>query len=458
MTRLNIAKICVLVFVSRIVTFVIFPNPIFYPDSPGYSNGKFLNFDLVSLTGDSFRSWPTPLLYSILPNINLISAAQLTISGFAWFWLTYNAVLHVNTRRFQVLLLVVLISFSSSTFIVQWDTTILGTSLLISTTILILGQLFRVLRQPNKLIDIGFLLFLLVLLATEKLSNIPLAAGLMMLVAVATFKKFKKSIFAIVSVMAIFGLAYSVSVGANVDRSWPGSYSGTTLLWQLGNQSPVAENFKEFLSSNSQVPSCIYAEAPYEDLNSSIGKILNDCEEGLNYTRTGLQEDFIKFSLSNPILIAKLSSLGFGAYYTNSANNYGNAVQILPNIFNSFTFGATQPSLNSGSIENQSEGYLVFNSGKAFWLYVPGIGILIAGLLTAAANTRKSRKLLIDVSFLAINALFLFQAILTTTYLPSEWVRQLSPYLIPITVINLLTITVYAERKLDSKEVRISKL
>jgi hypothetical protein len=456
-TRLNIAKVAVLVFVSRIVTFVIFPNPIFYPDSPGYSNGKFFNFDLVSLTGDSSRTWPTPLLYSILPNINFISAAQLAISGFAWFWLVYNAVLHVNTRRFQILLLVILISFSSSTFIVQWDTTVLGTSLLISTTVLVLAQLIRVLKQPHKLIDTAFALFLLVLLATEKLSNFPLVAGLMMIVAVATFKKLKKIIFAIVSVMAIFGLAYSVTVGANVDRSWPGSYSGTTLLWQLGNQSPVAESFKEFLSSNSQVPLCIYAEAPYKDLNSSIGKILNNCDDGLKYTRAGLQEDFIKFSLSNPIEIAKLSSLGLGAYYTNSSNNYGNAVQILPNIFNSITFGATQPSLNSGSIENQSEGYLVFNSGKAFWLYVPGLGVLLAGLLAAAANTRKSKIFLIDVSFLAIAVLFLLQAILTTTFLPSEWVRQLAPYLIPLTALNIVSLIVYVERKLGSKEIRISK-
>jgi len=452
-TRLNIAKIGLLVFVSRIVTFVIFPNPIFYPDSPGYSNGKFLNFDLVSLTGDNSRSWPTPLLYSILPNIKLISAIQLTISGFAWFWLVYNSVLYLKTRRFQILLLVILISFSSSTFIVQWDTTVLGTSLLISTTILILAQLIRVLKKPNKLSNTAFLLSLLVLLAIEKLSNIPLVMGLMMIVAIVTFNKLKIRKFAILSVLAIFGLAYSVTVGVNVDRNWLGSYSGTTLLWQLGNQSPVAESFKEFLSSESQVPSCIYAEAPYEDLNSSIGKILNDCDDGLNYTRTGLQEDFIKFSLSNPIEIAKLSSLGFGAYYTNSANNYGNAVQILPNIFNSFTFGATQPSLNSGNIENQSEGYLVFNSGKAFWLYVPGIGILIAGLLAAAANTRISRNLLIDLLFLAISALFLLQAILATTFLPSEWVRQLAPYLIPLTVLNLISLTVYLERKSEFKQI-----
>jgi hypothetical protein len=336
---------------------------------------------------------------------------------------------------------------------VQWDTTVLGTSLLISTTILILAQLIRVLKKPNKLSNTAFLLSLLVLLAIEKLSNIPLVMGLMMIVAIVTFNKLKIRKFAILSVLAIFGLAYSVTVGVNVDRNWLGSYSGTTLLWQLGNQSPVAESFKEFLSSESQVPSCIYAEAPYEDLNSSIGKILNDCDDGLNYTRTGLQEDFIKFSLSNPIEIAKLSSLGFGAYYTNSANNYGNAVQILPNIFNSFTFGATQPSLNSGNIENQSEGYLVFNSGKAFWLYVPGIGILIAGLLAAAANTRISRNLLIDLLFLAISALFLLQAILATTFLPSEWVRQLAPYLIPLTVLNLISLTVYLERKSEFKQI-----
>ena len=156
------------------------------------------------------------------------------------------------------------------------------------------------------------------------------------------------------------------------------------------------------------------------------------------------------FAISHPFQIVKLSSLGFGAYFTNSANNYGNAVQITPDTFNSFIFGGTRPSLNSGAIQDQSEGYSAFNSGEPFWLYVPGLGLLFAGWVTSVANIRRSQNKSIDISILAITALLLFQATITTTFLPSEWVRQLAPYLIPLAAINVLTVVTYFERKSNS--------
>lgn len=450
MTRANIRKIALLVFVSRLLTFIVFPKPVYFPDSPGYSNGKFLNFDLVSLSGQSLRAWPTPLLYSILPNINFISASQLLISGLAWFWLILNSVALLNTKRYQIILLFTMLLFSSSTFLIQWDTVALGTSLLISTTVLVVAQLLRVLRNSFNSIDIGILICLVILLSIEKFSNIPLSIGISITLIIAAAKQMSKKSIAAISAFAFIGLSYSIMVGSNVDRSWSGSYSGTTLLWQLGDQSPVAQSFKDFLATKPEVPPCIYVAAPYQDLNSSIGEVLNSCDEGLEYIRLDLQKNFIMFAISHPFQIVKLSSLGFGAYFTNSANNYGNAVQITPDTFNSFIFGGTRPSLNSGAIQDQSEGYSAFNSGEPFWLYVPGLGLLFAGWVTSVANIRRSQNKSIDISILAITALLLFQATITTTFLPSEWVRQLAPYLIPLAAINVLTVVTYFERKSNS--------
>jgi hypothetical protein len=67
MAKAHIRKIGLLVFVSRMITFLVFPKPVYSPD---YLNGRFLNFDLFSFSGWRLRSWPTPLLYSIFSDIH----------------------------------------------------------------------------------------------------------------------------------------------------------------------------------------------------------------------------------------------------------------------------------------------------------------------------------------------------------------------------------------------------
>jgi hypothetical protein len=436
-----------MICISRVITFLAFPSPLHFPDSPGYSNGQFLNFDLVSFTGHSYRSWPTPMLYAFLPNIYWITITQLLLGGFAWFWLILNALSLLSNKKSRILLLVLLIALSSSTVIVQWDTVVLGTSLILSTAVMTVGQILRVYRHSSNKLSLVFLIILLTLLALEKLSNLPLVIGITFSVLLAVFRAFSRKFLTSCLVLMILGLSYSTSVGVNVDRNWGGSYSGTTLLWQLGNQSPTADSLKIFLVSKKNVPQCIYKDAPYVDLNTSIGKILNECQDGKFYVRDDLQRDFIFFALSHPIQIAKLSALGFGAYYTTSSNNYGNAVQIFPPVADLVFFGATQPSLISGQVQDQSEGYSIVNSGQPFWLYVPGIGLLIAGLIASCVNLWKTKDRFIESLLFATPVLLLMQAAITTIFLPSEWVRQLVPYLVPLAALNIISILILAERR-----------
>jgi hypothetical protein len=397
--------------------------------------------------GHASRSWPTPLFYSLLPNVNLITFSQLLLGGAAWFWLIVNALSLLTGEKYKNLLLVFLIGLSSSTVVIQWDTVVLGTSLIITTVVFLVGQVIRVFTNPKNKLDTVFLVSLLILLSLEKLSHTPLVVGIALAALVAIYQSHSRRFLIACLVFLFVGLSYSTMVGFNVDRSWGGSYSGTTLLWQLGNQSPTAGSLSKYLAAKPNVPLCIYQDAPYRDLNSSISKILNECQDGSEYVRDQLQKDFISFALSHPVQIAKLSSLGFGAYYTNSSNNYGNAVQIFPSIVNSVFFGATQPSLVSGQIQDQSEGYSIVNSGQPFWLYVPGIGLLLAGLLASWLNLWKAEQKNAEVLMAAAPVFLLLQAIITTVFLPSEWVRQLVPYLIPLAALNIISIFIYAERK-----------
>jgi hypothetical protein len=377
----------------------------------------------------------------------MITIAQLLLSGLAWYWLILNALPLLNSKKSRLLLLVLLIGLSSSAAIVQWDTVVLGTSLIISTVVMSVGQLLRVYHHPDSKVHFVLLIILLIMLSLEKLSHLPLAIGVAFSILLTVYRKLTRKFLASCLILMFVGFSYSTLVGINVDRNWQGSYSGTTLLWQLGNQSPTADSLKHYLESKGKAPQCIYEDAPYFNLNSSIGKILHECHDGSVYVRDELQRDFVSFAMFHPFQIAKLSALGFGAYYTNSSNNYGNAVQVYPSITNLVFFGATQPSLISGQIQDQSEGYSIVNSGKPFWLYVPGIGLLIAGLVASGFNLWITKDKFSESLLFSTPLLLLMQATVTTIFLPSEWVRQLVPYLAPVAALNIIAILILAERR-----------
>ena len=174
----NVRKLALLIALPRLVTFFAYPNPISYPDSPGYFASNRFNFDLVSLTGHSARSWPAPLLYAILPNQISVSFVQLGISGFAWFWFIWNASKLLHIRKFKYSMVIFLWVISVATPVIQWDGVLLGTSLLISTMLLVTGQFIKFINSEYKCRDYVVLISLITLLGIEKLSNAPIMFGM----------------------------------------------------------------------------------------------------------------------------------------------------------------------------------------------------------------------------------------------------------------------------------------
>ena len=241
---------------------------------------------------------------------------------------------------------------------------------------------------------------------------------------------FKKCI---VLTLLLFSVSYSLIVGSNVNSNWQVSYSGQTLLWQLGGQSPVATEFATYLKEKGS-PQCIFSEAPFQNIDLSIGKILNDCPEGVDFIKTGIQEAFIDFLASNPGSAAELIVLGAGASSTNSASNYGGAVSVVPDFVSKLFFGTTAPNITDSKVEDQVEGMNLIKAGSPIWIFSPIFGWLILTFFSFFFSKCRNREdFMLHLALLFI----LLQSALVVVLLPSEWVRQTSPYTTGILVLCL---------------------
>ena len=441
--RINVAKqdgvlalSILILWVSRITTFIAFPMPVSAPDSGTYYSGEFLNFDLVSLTGHAARGWFIPAIYSLMPNALSLEFVQLFISATVWTFLLVtikqSKIVNIKFTKYLVIVLAVL---GSSAQLIQHDTTILATSITNSIFIFLLALLIRVkfISGKSKMTLSGILAFGFIL-SVQKTTFLPIAVVMFLLSLFAVNKLISIKVKALFVALSLMAILLTISIGSNVNKSWQVSYSGQTLLWQLGGQSPTATEFSSYLIERG-APSCITEDAPFGNLDISIGKILNECPAGSAYIESSIQKDFILFVLTHPVTAAKLAIFGMGAALTDSASNYGNTVSILPRSFATIFFGESYPNIVNNNVESQVEGMNFLNSGKAIWLFTP----LLSWLLLALCGTFFSRSQRKDNHYLLfIMAICLAQALFAVILLPSEWVRQTSPFILGALITSII--------------------
>jgi hypothetical protein len=320
-----------LVLTSRLVTFVAFPNPISAPDSTTYYSGSFLDFSLVSFSGNTSRGWVVPFVYAFMPNLTSLELVQLIFSGIAWcFLLLTISSLKLMPNKSNNYLLLAIALLGSSSHLIQHDTSVLSTSITNSIFILLIAFLLRArFIVVSKELNIYLGIVCSALLMIQKTSFIPLAVTLSFILIWCLQKQIALYSKILASGILILLTFYAILVGSNVNSNWQISYSGQTLLWHLGGQSPTASEFSSHLRKQN-APSCITTEAPYQNINTSIGKILNSCPEADSYLKSGIQSDFVSFILKDPSSGIKLAIQGIGASLTSSATNYGNAASIVP--------------------------------------------------------------------------------------------------------------------------------
>lgn len=431
-----------LILFTRLLSWIAFPQPRLSPDSISYSTFGWLDLSLVSFLGNASRGWPVPLFYALFPSDSIRILAQLLLATFAYGFLIHSTtyVLHGRKSRWFFSFAVVLVATSPQ--VSQWDSTILGTSLMMTSFIFLAGALIRIISSSK--FDNRFLFFaisILVLLLFQKISNIifvlPIGGILIFLKFMSLRKSFRA--YLVVALVLITPLAFVSS--NNQEKYWNGSYSGTTLLWQLGSQSPAASNFAEFLRENTDAPKCIYTTAPYEDLNQGINNALNICPGGEEYVRKNLKNDFSRFILASPKSAFKLISLGLGATFTGSSGNYGNAVTVFPKFIYSSIWGEVSPDFRGSYELDQSEIYNSLNTGEPLFLYCPLFIFLCAGIYVAISRRFSKLDQTKSKLLLAFWLLSFAQAIFSYLMLPSEWFRQSIPYLTFGLLINAYVIS-----------------
>lgn len=421
---------------TRIITFLAYPNPTSAPDSSTYYSHQFLDFSLVSLTGHAGRGWVIPLVYSFMPNPESIEVMQLALSGAAWSLLILCvSKSQLLNQKFSTAVVLLLTILATSAQIVQHDSIILSTSITNSLFVACVALIIYAINQKTISLKLQFaVLFICFFLSIQKTTFFPIAICLTVIVFALNRRRMSGVIKGLLYVTSGLLLAIVFVTGSNVNNSWPVSYSGQTLLWQLGGQSPVAADFRNFLEGKG-APSCITQGAPYENLDISIGKVLNECPDGAKYIKSNLQKEFIEFSVTHPFSPIKLGIFGMGAALTNSASNYGNAVNILPQNFSNLFFGNSSPEIVNAGIDSQVAGMNFLKSGRAMWIYAP---LFMWVILAFAGNiSRKMRSRETSILLLILVACLL-QSVFIVVLLPSEWVRQTSPFIIGALIVSIV--------------------
>lgn len=423
------------IIATRLATFLAFPSPASSPDTNTYFRSSWLNFDLVSFSGHAGRGWLVPFIYALLPNQISVTAFQLTLSTIAWIFLIVGINKNLNSFKSRSLSTFMLSILSITPQLIQHDAALLSTSITNSLLLISLGILFRFKAGFTSRFMYVVLAVLLGLLFVQKTTFILLALPIASLGIFLVFKTRIKNRTPLTLLMVSMFIYGSV-VGVNVNNNWQVSYSGQTMLWHLGGQSPIAESFGTFLRQDG-APSCIYQNAPYDDLDLEIGRVLNDCPSAHDYLKKDFQKDFAQFLLSHPMAAIKLASLGFGAASTSAASNYGNAVTLLPINLDKVFFGQTNPNLADSKVSDQVSGMKSIRS-QNIWLYSPMflwwfLSIVLLLQLRLSHHSVSFEAILVGSSLLSMTSMFVL--------LPSEWVRQSIPNVISIFIVSIFIVS-----------------
>ena len=434
--------------VSRLISFVAFPSASIFPDSSSYLPQKFMDFGLVSFTGNSVRPWPTPLFYSIFPSSSLAVLAVMVLSIVSWYFLINTILEKIQDLKRKWLFSTGAAILACSPFVIQWENSILAPALLVINLLVLLGLTVKAFSKgaSSKIYYLGILLSALFFI--QKSSNV-LIAGLF--AALFLYKAFSKTTAKSKILIALFSgfiFVYSGVVGININNHWkPISFSDRALLWQLGGQSPAAANLAEYLKTNSNAPDCFWNSAPFQDVDAGIGKILDNCPGSIEYIKNEYFKDVRNFLISNPVSAVKLISIGFGATFTSSATNYGSAVGIFPSFTNGIFFGGVNPENYFAGSDSQVGAFNSLNSGNPIWIYAPGLLIIFIPVFLLIGFRRKL-EIQKGFGFLPLIQLgLILELALTFVAIPTEWVRLGSQYFIATLFVGLVMIFTIQKRE-----------
>ena len=438
-----------LIFSTRFLTWCANPRGYRQPDSLSYLPDSWLDFSRVSFSGNSSRSWVVPFFYAVLPNDSTRVLAQLIIGGVVWTLVILLTIRILNNSSLQTWVIIFEIFLAISPNVIQFESVLLATSLLLYSMLIFIMILVYAIVTQTYSIRILLITYLVGFVSVSlKLINLPIV---IFFAVVLTFKYFtQNSALKRVVMVGIMCLLFTQATwsGLNNDKFWPNSYSGTALLWHLGNQSPSANEFKGYLIQ-SQAPECITRNAPYSDINEELTLISQNCEEAGEYLNSEIKNDFARFLVGNPKSSISLTTLGFAIISTSSASHYGGVVTVIPESLSEMFFGGVNPDFRISGATSQSAALNQPDGNEPLWISAPSFVLLAAGVISLLAYFRRNsfnRQLVFVLGFLYA------QIILNIVILPSEWVRQNIQFSIPLYVMSSLIIALSYSSPIDERK------
>ena len=113
-----------------------------FPDSASYTS--------LSFTGANGRLFTVPLFYALLPADPLRICGQVVLSAVAWWVLASTVAGGVSDRRVSIGVRLVLLALGICGPIASWNSTILGESVAISLTALVIAAWLAYVRGPTR--------------------------------------------------------------------------------------------------------------------------------------------------------------------------------------------------------------------------------------------------------------------------------------------------------------------
>ena len=425
-----------LVPLNKLMGYFAFPTPSKYPDSESYLPESLFDFSQVSVFGNANRPWPITLTYSLLSSSTSIFIFQMLFSTLCWSFLLITSKKHFHSSKFFKPAQVSLIVLALTPQINQWDSVLLAPSITISLLVLTVAFLIRFKNvEPLGLLDRSSFLVLALLVGSLKVTNLPIVLLIGFLLVQSCKKIASRKLRLIQTVMVIFVISFVSIVGFNTNKHWEASYSGTTLMWQLGEQSPVTSDYSNFLETRTRAPECLFEDAPFKDPGVAFNSKSQNCKEFSEYLKHEMSTDFIRFLISNPRAIVQSIATGVGAILSGAGSHYGNSFSLLPKPVSEIYFGSTSPTFTELGISDQSSGSSLLESTTGFWLFGPSF--LVATLLIISSMVCYLRKRVRPAWPITAGILVMtFQLVISIVLLPSEWFRQTIPFITAIFILG----------------------
>ena len=426
------------VIVSRLLSWLALPNGSVQPDSFSYLPKSWLSFEKVSFFGNAERTWVTPLIYSLLPDNTSRIFLQLTIGAISWSIIILSLMRITRNSRKQNYLVWGVVLIAASPHVIQFETVLLATTFIVDGFLIFVVKALEVfLSDKYSKMTILQVLLLGWLLFSMKSTNALIVFPVMIAILVKSRNRFSRRLSVTLTLISVLLVVQASYLSVNNDRFWKSSYSGTTMLWHLGVQSPASESFKAYLVKKS-APECITANAPYADIFIEISKIDSECIEGQLFVKTKLKYELASFLIQNPTSALKLISTGIGVVFTGTNSHYGSSVSLLPSVFSDALFGSVSPDFRSEGVSNQSAITSRSAGSEPLWVFTPGLFFALIGVICAFYFRKIDKR---NYYYLLAMILVLGEIIVTLLILPSEWFRQNVQYTLALFLISALSLT-----------------